>query len=459
MASTITEVSSLININYPIPGVDNDSQGFRSNFSSIRESLKIAGDEISRLQISTDSGDDNIVVAPGKNISFADNSVFIGEFTQSFVDTNDIKLAIGKFELGGVAADTYYGAISEHNLLAFVSTGSVAIGNVASNLMFVDGTTARPSTGGTLSLGNTAFPWKQAFVSDYLSVGNERYFGTTTQAMYDAGYDLSVGSFILGTDTTPTFHGMASTDKDIAIVAKLNGAVRIGPIEGLSEVHKNNIKTSLTSDKFEVQVGTLTQAGYNNRDFKIAFGKFIFDGATEANPTAYGIGSPGEDIAIIAKENGILRLGPINTLVEISANAVYPSANNTHSLGKSNQRWSAVYASNGTIQTSDQRLKTDIEDSLLGLNFINDLRSVSFKLIGDPEQKSHWGLIAQEVKQTIDKHSVKFGGWLEGSDDIKTQHLNYSEFVSPLIKSVQELSQENRELKSQIAEIKKHLGL
>jgi len=459
VASTITQVSSLININYPIPGVDNDSQGFRSNFSRIQDSLRVAGEEISRLQISTASGDDNIVVAPGKNISFADNSVFIGEFTQNFVDTNDIKLAIGKFELGGVNPDIYYGAVSEHNLLAFVSTGSVAIGNIASNLMFVDSTTARPSTGGTLSLGNNEFPWKRAFVSDFLSAGGKRYFGTSDQAMYDAGYDLSVGSFILGTDTAPTFHGIASSDQDIAIVAKLDGIVRIGPIEGLTEVHKNNIKTSLTSSVFEVQVGTLTQAGYNAQDFKIAFGKFIFDGATEENPTAYGIGSPGEDIAIIAKESGILRLGPINTLVEISRNAVHPSNNNSHSLGRSDLRWSEVYASNGTIQTSDQRLKTDIEDSSLGLDFINDLRSVSFKLSDDTEQRVHWGLIAQEVKQTIDKHHVNFGGWSEGSDDAKTQHLNYSEFVSPLIKSVQELSQENRELKSQIAEIKKHLGL
>jgi hypothetical protein len=459
VASTITQVSSLININYPIPGVDNDSQGFRSNFSSIRESLKIANDEISRLQISTDSGDDNIIVAPGKHISFADNSVFIGEFTQSFVDTNNIKLALGKFQLGGVAADTYYGAVSEHNLLAFVSTGSVAIGNITSNLMFVDSTTARPSTGGTLSLGNTAFPWKQAFVSDYLSAGGngKRYFGTTNQAMYDAGYDLSVGSFILGTDTVPTFHGMASSEEDIAIVAKPNGAVRIGPIEGLTEVHSNNIKTSLASNKFEVQMGTLTGAQYNAKDFKIGFGKFIFDGPPPV--VYYGIGAPDDDVAIVAKPNGILRLGPLDALIEVGQDFVRPAINNQKSMGTSGFRWSEVYASNGTIQTSDQRLKTDIEDSSLGLDFINDLRSVSFKLLDDTEQRVHWGLIAQEVKQTIDKHDVNFGGWSEGSDDTKTQHLNYSEFVSPLIKAVQELSIENQELKSQIAEIKKHLGL
>jgi hypothetical protein len=37
--------------------------------------------------------------------------------------------------------------------------------------------------------------------------------------------------------------------------------------------------------------------------------------------------------------------------------------------------------------------------------------------------------------------------------------LNYSEFVSPLIKAVQELSIENQELRSQLDAIKLHLGL
>lgn len=50
MASTITQYSNLININYPIPGVNNDTQGFRSNFSRIQSAFSRAGDEISELQ-------------------------------------------------------------------------------------------------------------------------------------------------------------------------------------------------------------------------------------------------------------------------------------------------------------------------------------------------------------------------------------------------------------------------
>lgn len=51
MSSTITDYSSLINVNFPIPGEDNDTQGFRDNFSRIQTSLSVASQEISNLQI------------------------------------------------------------------------------------------------------------------------------------------------------------------------------------------------------------------------------------------------------------------------------------------------------------------------------------------------------------------------------------------------------------------------
>ena len=38
-----------INTNFPVPGVDNDSQGFRDNFSAIAGQLDIAAQEISAL--------------------------------------------------------------------------------------------------------------------------------------------------------------------------------------------------------------------------------------------------------------------------------------------------------------------------------------------------------------------------------------------------------------------------
>ena len=43
---------SAVNTLYPIPGRDNDSQGFRTNFSAIKDGLETAYNEISSLQMS-----------------------------------------------------------------------------------------------------------------------------------------------------------------------------------------------------------------------------------------------------------------------------------------------------------------------------------------------------------------------------------------------------------------------
>ena len=67
MASTITDYTNLIDINYPTPGIDNDSQGFRSNFASIKSALDLTGDEITDLQL-------NLVTLDGTN-NFGGNQI------------------------------------------------------------------------------------------------------------------------------------------------------------------------------------------------------------------------------------------------------------------------------------------------------------------------------------------------------------------------------------------------
>ena len=57
MASTLTNYSNVINAQYPVPGQDNDTQGFRDNFGNIQNALTIASIEISDLQV------ENIAIA------------------------------------------------------------------------------------------------------------------------------------------------------------------------------------------------------------------------------------------------------------------------------------------------------------------------------------------------------------------------------------------------------------
>jgi hypothetical protein len=151
---------------------------------------------------------------------------------------------------------------------------------------------------------------------------------------------------------------------------------------------------------------------------------------------------------------------------------VFPVTDNACLLGKSGNRWSAVWAANGTIQTSDQRTKTEISDAQLGSDFIKSLRPVSYKWIeggkrdtGErdeddnyiyeavPGERTHWGFIAQEVKQAVDAAGVDFGGWvLTDKDDPDSQQaLRYDQFIAPLTKALQEALAKIETLEAKVA--------
>ena len=51
MPSTVTNFSTLIDIAYPEAGVSNNTQGFRTNFTNIQNSLNVAAQEITSLQV------------------------------------------------------------------------------------------------------------------------------------------------------------------------------------------------------------------------------------------------------------------------------------------------------------------------------------------------------------------------------------------------------------------------
>jgi len=162
----------------------------------------------------------------------------------------------------------------------------------------------------------------------------------------------------------------------------------------------------------------------------------------------------------------------------LDAYTIKPYDNDAHDLGSSGYKWDDVYATNGTIQTSDKNEKNTIVDSDLGLSFVNKLKPVSYKFNG--KTRTHYGLIAQDVETTlsdISKPTTDFAGFIkedlpaevydasrdEGNipegkkvGDVKkdaytTYGLRYNEFISPLIKAVQELSAEVETLKTKVA--------
>jgi hypothetical protein len=153
--------------------------------------------------------------------------------------------------------------------------------------------------------------------------------------------------------------------------------------------------------------------------------------------------------------------------------SILPLLDNSYSLGKTDFRWKEIWTNASGLNTaSDYRIKTDIKASILGLDFIKKLNPVSYKFkIGEnidtikddgsheiiklPGKRTHFGLIAQEVKNSLPE-DLDFGGWIltDKNNPESEQALRYEEFISPLIKAVQELSQQVQDLQNEIKVLK-----
>lgn len=131
------------------------------------------------------------------------------------------------------------------------------------------------------------------------------------------------------------------------------------------------------------------------------------------------------------------------------AYTIKPYDDDAHDLGESGIRWDDVYATNGTIQTSDRNAKKDIVKSDLGLTFINAVEPVSYKF--KTGTRTHYGIIAQDLETVLD--GKDFAG-LTKDTETGNYGLRYTELISPLIKAVQELSAEVNTLKTEIAALK-----
>ena len=103
--------------------------------------------------------------------------------------------------------------------------------------------------------------------------------------------------------------------------------------------------------------------------------------------------------------------------------------------------------SNGLIieTISDERIKANITDEVLGIDFINNLRPVTYELQERMGLKYH-GFIAQEVAVMFDENE---NDALSQVNPDGLMGVDYVSLIAPLVKAVQQLSAEIEILKGQ----------
>ena len=135
--------------------------------------------------------------------------------------------------------------------------------------------------------------------------------------------------------------------------------------------------------------------------------------------------------------------------------AFVPSSNGTQNLGGSSNRWNTLFATNGTINTSDIREKTNVHSIGYGLSEVMLMNPVRFTWKERPEEGEKLGLIAQELQEILPE-VVRDWDWKEDEQGNKTKveaerlGVYYSDLIPVLIKAIQEQQESIDQLKSQI---------
>ncbi len=142
---------------------------------------------------------------------------------------------------------------------------------------------------------------------------------------------------------------------------------------------------------------------------------------------------------------GVYVDGESNPVVCVQATGLVPYSSGGADIGSPFLLFQAIYAIDGTIQTSDASLKSDISPLTDGLAFIRQLKPVSWRW-SDPskDQRVHLGFLAQDVRKALGSsdymmHTVGPSG---------TEFLNYSHFHGPIVQAIQDVDERVTQLEA-----------
>lgn len=348
--------------------------------------------------------------------------------------------AIGRNALGWTTRPMYCTAVGYNALeKALAGNGTVSIGvnsaynTIKSNNSVVVGMNANTynsTSNGDVSLGYGAM--NSVPHSDYnVAIGYQALYGANTARGVTISDNIAIGRFAL---------------------ANTQGAIVSNVSVGASALRYNqgNFNTAIGQQASQDN----TTGGYNTS---------IGCNAGRSLTTATKYTALGYNALNNATMDGF------TNITGVGQNSTVSDSNQVQ-LGNSQ---ATPYAFNALQLRSDRRDKMDIEDVKLGLDFINKLKPVEYRMniresyVDYDEEgnaievendgsrsgkRKHMGLIAQDVKSVLDEMNVDYSFFqhhsVNGGKDVMS--LSYEELISPLIKSIQELTSRVCELEAQL---------
>jgi len=239
---------------------------------------------------------------------------------------------------------------------------------------------------------------------------------------------------------------------------------------GRWSLYRNTVGNSNTASGAE-SLASNSQGNENTAmGYKSSSSNTIGNGNTSFGYFSLAGNTTGEDNTAVGSHAGGSTTGFGNTVVGSGSSPTSGLFNNTTILGYA----STTTASNsvrigntsvvsiggqvGWTVISDGRFKKEVQEDLPGLEFITQLRPVSYVIdktkLNDflgktlskyneetpTEEKRESGFIAQEVEEIVQKSGYTFSGVDELQNENDIYGIRYSMFVVPLVKAVQELN-------------------
>jgi hypothetical protein len=382
-------------------------------------------------------------------IDAADNNTGLGVDVFAALTSGDGNTAVGGIALDAITTSSDNTAVGHESLTNATSgAGNTALGKgtmtgvvTGSNNVAV----GRYALSANTSASNNVAVGINALVANTTGASNTAVGAETLAANTTASNNTAVGNSALAANTTGT--GNAALGY-IALTLNTTGS-------GNTSIGQNALGSTTTADG---NTGLGYSAGYGNTT---GAGNTFVGASSGTGP----IHATGSDNTFVGSQSGGTATDTVN------ANALGRGVKSESGYTTVGIDGSDIRAANGTATwatVSDRRVKKDIEDSTVGLNFINDLRPRTFKYKnkGDiPEEfrgyeegstesykysTTNHGFIAQEVKAVIDNHTdIADGFKLWDVRDTGQQEVAEAALIPMLVKAIQELSAEVEKLKGE----------
>ncbi|WP_394759039.1 tail fiber domain-containing protein [Flavobacterium sp.] len=329
--------------------------------------------------------------------------------------------------------------------------------NVQSGLIGTTNTSFGLNALSTLNTGinNTAYGLNSLFSNTSgrwnIANGSNALYSNTT-----GSFNTSYGSNALYSNTDG-FHNTACGFQSMYYNTTGFGNSTLGTSTlSRNTIGGNNVaigNTSLTYNTTgDLNVGCGASALNNNRtgSRNTAIGSFAL-----ANSIA------GENNVAIGANALSLATGSNN--IGIGYNSIVPNAagDNQVQIGNTSINYAGIQVAWSV--TSDNRWKSNIQKSNLGLDFIKKLNPVSYIRNNDKNKKIEYGFIAQELEQTLNT-SDAINNAIITKDDSGMYSVRYNDLLSPMVKAIQDqqkiIESQNKRielLESKIKEIEEKL--